>query len=365
MRAVVYRGERDVRVEDVPEPALVEPDDAIVRVRTAGVCGSDLHFYNGRVPGVFDGAVVGHEFVGTVASVGPDVTRFGVGDEVVGSFQIVCGRCPPCRVGRFNHCVDLRVLGYGVFLGDLAGAQAELVRVPHADVNLLSVPASVTPEQAMFAGDVLTTGWYAAGIADIAAGDDVVVVGSGPVGIFAQLAARAAGARRVVAVDLVASRLDLARQLGALVVNSAERSAPVAVDDLLGGQADVVIETVGAPAALITAIDCVRAGGTVSVIGVHTEFEHPLPLANLFSRNITLRFGGSCNVQGWWHRAIDAMTRGDVDPLVVVTHRLPIDEAAEGYRLFDRKAAMKVLLDVGDAPTRPQPSRAGPAAAGR
>src|SRR3954453_10486780 len=125
MRAVVYRGEHDVRVEDVPEPDLVAPDDAIVRVRKAAICGSDLHFYNGRVPGVFEGTVVGHEYVGTVVKAGPEVTRFTEGDEVVGSFQIACGSCPACKAGHYNHCDDLGVLGYGIFVGDLAGSQAE------------------------------------------------------------------------------------------------------------------------------------------------------------------------------------------------------------------------------------------------
>ncbi|HVE97698.1 MAG TPA: alcohol dehydrogenase catalytic domain-containing protein [Mycobacteriales bacterium] len=348
MRAVVYRGAHDVRVEDVAEPDLEQPDDVVVRVRKAAICGSDLHFYNGRVPGVFEGAVVGHEYVGTVVAAGAAVTRFAVGDDVVGAFQIACGQCTACSAARFNHCADLGVLGYGVFLGDLAGAQAELVRVPHADVNLLHVPGGVSAEQAMFVGDVLTTGWYAAGIAEVGPGDTVVVVGSGPVGIFAQLAARAAGAERVLALDLVPSRLELAASLGATPVNIAERSGPVAVEEILGEQADVVIETVGLPAALITAIDCVRPGGMVSVIGVHTDFEHPLPLGNLFSRAITLRFGGSCNVQAWWDRALAAVLAGQVDPTVVVSHRLPLDDAAEGYRLFESKAAMKVVLEVGD-----------------
>jgi len=348
MRAVVYRGEHDVRVEDVPEPELVAPTDAVVRVRKAAICGSDLHFYNGRVPGVFEGTVVGHEYVGTVLAVGDDVRRFAVGDEVVGSFQIACGSCGPCGAGRFNLCVDLAVLGYGIFVGDLGGSQAELVRIPYADVNLLAVPPSITPEQALFTGDILTTGWYSAGIAEVGPGSTVAVVGCGPVGTFAQLAAHAMGAEKVVALDLVPSRLELAASLGSIPVNTAERSGSVAVEDILGGQADVVIETVGFPAALVTAIDCVRPGGTVSVIGVHTEFEFPLPLGNLFTRGITLKFGGSCNVQGWWEKALDAVMSGQVDPTVIITHRMPLEDAAEGYRLFESKQAMKVVLDVSE-----------------
>ena len=346
MRAVVYRGEQDVRVEDVPEPELVAPDDVIVRVAKAAICGSDLHFYNGRVPGVFEGTVVGHEFVGEVVQAGDAVTRFAVGDEVIGSFQIACGSCPPCALGRYNHCDDLGVLGYGIFVGDLAGAQAELVRIPHADLNLHAVPDGLSQEQALFAGDILTTGFYAAALGEIRAGDTVVVVGAGPVGMFAQAAARSMGAAKVIAVDMVAARLELAASLGAIPLNSAERSPSVALDELAPGGADVVIETVGLPPALITAIDCVRPGGTVSVIGVHTEFEWPLPLGNLFTRNVTLRFGGSCNVQGYWDGALEAVRSGVVDPTVIISHRMPLDEAAEGYRLFEAKQAMKVVLEV-------------------
>ncbi len=346
MRAVVYHGDSDVRVEDVPEPELLAPDDAIVRVRKAAICGSDLHFYHGRLPGIFEGTVVGHEFAGEVVAIGDEVTRFAVGDEVVGSFQISCGSCPACATGRFNHCDDLMVLGYGVFVGDLAGAQAEYVRVPHADVNLLAVPESLGLERALFAGDVLTTAWYAATLGEVGPGLDVAVVGCGPVGTFVQMAARAMGAARIVAIDLVPARLDLAARLGSIPINSAERAPSVAVEDELGHGADVVIETVGRPAALLTSIGCVRAGGTVSVIGVHTEFEVALPLANLFTRNVTLRFGGSCNVQGFWEKALHAIEQGDADPLAIVTHRMPLEQAAEGYRLFDTKEALKVVLDV-------------------
>lgn len=346
MKAVVYRGEQDVRVEEVAEPEVTDPGDVIVKVRKAAICGSDLHFYNGRLPGMFEGTVVGHEFVGTVAAAGSAVTHFAEGDEVVGSFQIACGACAACRAGHYNHCDDLMVLGYGIFVGDLAGAQAEYVRVPHADVNLIHVPSGITPEQAMFAGDILTTAWYAAGIAPVNPGDDVVVVGAGPVGQFAAMAARVMGAERVVSIDLVPERLKLAESLGSLPINSRERNPSVGVEETLGGMADVVIETVGLPAALQTSIECVRAGGTISVIGVHTELEHPLPLATLFTRNITLRFGGTCNVQGWWEQALDAIVAGKADPTVIVSHRMALDEAPEGYRLFEAKEAMKVVLDV-------------------
>ena len=346
MKAVVYRGERDVRVEDVPEPELTEPDDVIVRVRKTAICGSDLHFYHGRLPGLFEGSTVGHEFTGTVARAGSGVTKFREGDEVVGSFQIACGGCEACRARRFNHCDDLAVLGYGVFVGDLGGAQAEYVRIPHADVNLMAIPAGLDAERALFTGDILTTAWYAAGIAPVSEGDDVVVVGAGPVGLLTVMAARAMGARRVLAVDMVPARLALAETIGATGVNSNDRSPTMAVEETFGRMADVVVETVGMPPALITATECVRPGGTVSVIGVHNEFEYPLPLGTLFRNSVTLRFGGTCNVQGWWERALDAVVSGVADPTAIVSHRMPLDDAAEGYRLFDAKAATKVILEV-------------------
>ena len=342
----MYRGELDVRVEEVPEPVLAEPGDAIVKVAKTAICGSDLHFYRGLLPGLFEGATVGHEFVGTVVATGGDVGRFAEGDEVVGSFQIACGTCDACRAGRFNHCDDLGVLGYGVFVGDLGGAQAEYVRIPHADVNLMKIPAGLDPERALFTGDILTTAWYAAGITPVTEGDDVVVVGAGPVGLFSVMAARAMGAGRVIAVDMVPARLALTETLGAVGVNSNERSPTVAVEETFGRMADVVIETVGLPPALLTATECVRAGGTVSVIGVHNEFEHPLPLGTLFRNSVTLRFGGPCNVQGWWERALDAVLTGVADPTVIISHRMPLEDAAEGYRLFDAKAATKVVLEV-------------------
>lgn len=346
MRAVVYRGDQDVRVEEVPDPELLEPTDAVVRVHRAAICGSDLHIYNGRVPGVFEGATLGHEYTGEVVAVGDAVTGVQVGDLVVGSFQVVDGHCPACRVGRYNHCEQLAVHGYGVFVGDLGGAQAELVRVPYAAVNLKRIPDGVSEEAALFVGDILTTGWYAARGGEVGPGDTVLVVGAGPVGLFTTMAAYAQGAQRVIVTDLVAARLEAAAALGAETVDGSQRSVSVAVDELCPGGAPVVVETVGLVPALLTAIDVTRSGGLLSVIGVHTEFEAVLPLATLFTRNLTLRFGGSCNVQGLWDETMAAVVDGRLDPTRIVSHRLPLADAAEGYRLFEAKQALKVVLDV-------------------
>lgn len=348
MKAVVYRGEGQVAVEEVLDPVLQAPDDALVRVHTAAICGSDLHILHGRVPGVFEGATVGHEFTGQIVEAGSDVRDFIAGDEVIGSFQISCGACDGCRRGHYNHCVEMGTLGYGIFVGDLGGSQAELVRVPHADVNLMRKPTELSHEQALFVGDILTTGWYCASLGDIHPGDTVVVVGAGPVGVFSAMSAQAMGAGRLIVTDLVGSRLGFVReQLGADTIDAAKQSVSVALDALAPGGADVVLETVGLPPALITAIDCVKTGGTVAVIGVHTEFEMALPVGNLFTRNITLRFGGSCNVQGVWEQTLRAVQDGRIDPTRIISHRLRLADAVEGYRLFDAKEALKVVLEVG------------------
>jgi threonine dehydrogenase-like Zn-dependent dehydrogenase len=346
MKAVVYHGDGLVSVDEVPDPVLQASDDAVVRVRTAAICGSDLHILHGRVPGVFEGATIGHEFVGDVVAVGEDVTRFALGDRVIGSFQISDGTCPRCSEGHFNLCPDMGTLGYGVFVGDLGGAQAEYVRVPHADVNLLGQPHGVPDESAIWIGDVLTTGWYAAAQADVRPGRDVLVVGCGPVGLCAAMAVAHLGAG-VIVTDVVGRRLEIARELGWRTIDGSRSDVSVALEGLTeGGRVASVIESVGLPAALRTAIDCCEGGGTVSVIGVHTEFSVELPLMSMFTRALRLHFGGSCNVQGVWEESLAAVRRGVVDPSRLVTHVLPLDEAAEGYRLFDSKQALKVLLRV-------------------
>ena len=346
MKAVVFHGEGDVRVEEVPEPTLTEPDDVLVKVRTAAICGSDLHVIEGRVPGVFEGATIGHELVGEVVAVGDAVTRFGVGDEVIASFQVADGSCEECARGRFNLCAELGVYGYGIFVGDLGGAQAEYVRVPHADVNLLALPPGLADDKAIWVGDVLTTAWYAAGLADITPGGSVAIVGAGPVGLCAVMSALHRGGD-VVVIDRVPERLALAEELGARAVNSADVDPTVAMESMFpGGRANSVIESVGLLPALQTAIDVTASGGTLSVIGVHTNFTAELPLSNMFTRALKVHFGGSCNVQGTWEDALGAVSSGSVDPARLVSHRMALADAVEGYRIFGARQATKVLLDV-------------------
>jgi alcohol dehydrogenase len=344
MRAVVYRGIERVEVAEVPDPVLVEPSDAIVRVGLTAICGSDLHLYHGKAP-LEPGDTIGHEAIGVVDAVGSSVKRFAPGDRVVVSFDIACGDCWFCRKGQTQLCEDFGFLGYGMFGGSLGGAQAELLRVPVADVNLLAVPDGLEDDRALFVGDALTTGVYAAGLAEIRDGDIVAVVGAGPVGFFCAQAALPSAAS-VLALDLDPSRLSIAERIGAIPVDVSARNAQTAVDEHTEGRgADVVIEAVGTPAAFERSVDIVRRGGTVVVMGVYTSELVQAQIGVWWVRALQIRFAGTTPVHAWWERAMAEVQAGRLDPLPIVSHRLPLDEAAHGYELFDTRRATKVLLE--------------------
>lgn len=345
MRAVLYEDIGRVRVGDYPEPEVRDPGDAIVKVSTAAICGSDLHLLQGRIPGMRPGSVIGHEFVGTVQAVGPGVARFRAGDRVVGSFLIVCATCWFCARGEFSNCERMWVLGYGMFTGDLDGAQAEYVRIPVADRNLHAVDPTLSDEQAVFAGDILTTGVYISARAGIREGDSVAIVGAGPVGLFTLMCVRAYRPSQVLVVDMAPDRLALAASLGAVPVSTDEVNPVVEIQRRTDERgADVVIECVGQPAAFETALNAVRAGGTVAVIGVYSELGFDFPLGEIWRRGITIVMGGSCNVQGHWDRALALVKDGTIDPTAIITHTLPLEEAVKGYALFESREAMKVVL---------------------
>jgi threonine dehydrogenase-like Zn-dependent dehydrogenase len=344
MRAVVYRGIERVEVAEVPEPVLVEPSDAIVRVALTAICGSDLHLYHGKAP-LEPGDTIGHEAIGVVDAVGSSVKRFAPGDRVVVSFDIACGDCWFCRKGQTQLCEDFGFLGYGMFGGSLGGAQAELLRVPVADVNLLAVPDGLEDDRALFVGDALTTGVYAAGLAEIRDGDVVAVVGAGPVGFFCAQAALPSAAS-VLALDLDPSRLSIAERIGAIPVDVSARNAQTAVDEHTEGRgADVVIEAVGTPAAFERSVDIVRRGGTVVVMGVYTSELVQAQIGVWWVRALQIRFAGTTPVHAWWERAMAEVQAGRLDPLPIVSHRLPLGEAPHGYELFDTRRATKVLLE--------------------
>ncbi len=345
MRGILFEDLGKVEVGTVPDPEVREADDAVVRVTTSAICGSDLHVLQGRLPGVRHGSVLGHEYVGEVVESGPMVSRFAPGDRVVGSFPIACGRCWFCARGSFNNCDDLRVLGYGIFLGDLDGAQAEFVRVPIADVNLHPVDPALSDEQAIFAGDILSTALYIVEQCRIEQGDSVAVIGAGPVGLFTLMCARTFGASEVFVVDLEPGRLKIAESLGGTPVDSSKVNPVVEIQRRTGDRgADIVIEAVGSPKTFDLSLNAVRAGGTVGVIGVVTELEHTFGIGEVWRRNVTIVMGGSANIQGTWSRALDLVRKQAIDPTAIITHVLPLDEGAHGYELFESREALKVIL---------------------
>ncbi|MFI1584126.1 zinc-binding dehydrogenase [Embleya sp. NPDC020630] len=347
MRAVVVNGTRDVSVEKVADPVLAGPDGAIVQVTASALCGSDLHFYEGEFPAV--GLRPGHEVVGTVVEIGADVGRIAVGDRVLVSPVIGCGRCPGCRAGNPIDCVGggVRVLGGDV---GLPGGHAEAVAVPAADAWLLPVPEDVSVDHAVLLTDALPTGWTAATRADITPGATVLVIGLGPVGLYALQAAQVLGAGRILAADRVPERLAMAERLGAEPIDATRGDVAEQVRAATAGLgADAVIEAVGQDATLSAAIASVRSSGTVSVVGVDANFAFPIAVPLLLIRNVTLRFT-TAPVAATWPTLIPLIRHGRLVPVDVFTHRMPLSEAAVGYRTFaDRTdGCLKVLFD----PTR-------------
>lgn len=348
MRAVVFAGDGQVRVDDVPAPVVAEPGDVVVRVARTAICGSDLHLLHGKTPGMNPGSVIGHEYTGYVHEAGAGVTSVAEGDLVLGSFLIACGECSACRRARFNFCEGRRALGLGSLTGDLDGAQAEYVRVPIADVNVKRLPPGLdeaAQERVLFAGDILATGFYAAALGDVAPGETVAVIGAGPVGLFCALAARATGARSLV-VDTDSTRAAFAQEtygLEAVAVDPGG-SAAASIAETTGDLADVVVEAVGAPPAFKTALRCARDGGRVVVVGVYGAERYDLPMGMVWVRGLQVRFAGMANVQAHWDATLDAVARDAFDPSKVITHRLSLEEAEKGYDLFASRAAMKVVM---------------------
>uniref|UniRef100_A0A7C2FRX2 Alcohol dehydrogenase n=1 Tax=Thermus islandicus TaxID=540988 RepID=A0A7C2FRX2_9DEIN len=346
MRAVLFQGPGEVRVGEVPEPALETPWDALVRVEWAGICGSDLHLYHGKIP-MLPGSVLGHEFVGVVEKVGEGVRGVRPGERVVGTFHVACGTCLFCRRREFHLCEKRGVYGYGPLFGNLPGAQAERLRVPFADLNLRPLPPGLSPERALFAGDILATAYGALKNAGLRPGERVAVVGAGPVGLMAVEAAFLLGASRVLAVDRVEARLAFAQELGALPVHAGKENPARRVREETDGEgADVVVEAVGGAPTLALALELARPGGRISAVGVDNAPSFPFPLASGLVRDVTFRIG-LANVHRHLDELLSLLAAGRLRPERVVSHVLPLERAEEGYRLFDRKEALKVLLQVG------------------
>jgi 2-desacetyl-2-hydroxyethyl bacteriochlorophyllide A dehydrogenase len=342
MLAVTFQQPGEVRVDERPDPELLESDDAIVRVEATAVCGSDLHIYHGRHP-VEPGFVIGHEFVGEVVAAGDEVTRVAVGDRVIGCFLVACGRCFYCQRGLYHLCDELRIFGHGEISGNLPGAQAEQVLVPHANLVLRKAPPDLQADAALFAGDVMNTGFHGVREADVSPGESVAVLGMGPVGLCAVQAARHAGAERVIAVDSVPERLEMAREFGAEPVHLTEEDPRAAVKAATEGRGvDACIEAVGSEQALDLAIRLTRKAGTVAIVGVHGQ-RCQVHMGLLWNKGTTLR-AGVANVIGNVDEVLELIATGALDPSPIVTHHMPLESAPEAYQAYDRREALKIVL---------------------
>ena len=388
MKANCWYGKKDVQIEDVPDPKILNPRDAIVRITSTAICGSDLHLYNGLIPTMKQGDVLGHEFMGEVVELGRGVKNLSVGDRVVVPFPIACGHCLQCEREMFSLCEDSNpnawmaekmwgyspcgIFGYSHMLGGYAGGQAEYARVPFADVGPLRVPEDLSDEQVLFLSDIFPTGYMAADVCNIQPGDIIAVWGCGPVGQFAIKSAYLLGAERVIAIDRFPYRLRMARERsGAETINYED------VDDLLdtlkdmtGGRGpDACIDAVGMeghapgiegaydrvqqammletdrPVALRQAIMACRSGGTVSVAGVYGGFINKFPMGAIVNRSLTIK-SGQTHVHRYMRPLLDRIQNGEIDPSFVITHRMRLDEAPDGYDIFLNKEddCVKVVL---------------------
>jgi threonine dehydrogenase-like Zn-dependent dehydrogenase len=378
MRAVCWEGKKDVRVQTVPDPTILNPRDAIVRVTATAICGSDLHLYNGRIPTMQAGDILGHEFMGEVVETGKAVTNLKKGDRVVVPFDIACGNCTPCTKGMYAACdnsnpnapmmsaimghAGAAAFGYTATFGHYAGGQAEYVRVPYADFGPLTVPEELSDEQVLFLSDIFPTGYMAAENAEIESGDTVAVWGCGPVGQFAIRSAFMLGAAQVIAIDRHETRLALARQAGAVTLNYESTNDLVeALKDLTAGRGpERCIEAVGLEAhgtsiygkverakqALKLELDNATVlrqifqacgkGGTVSVVGVYTGFIDKFPYGTIFGKGLTLK-GSQCNTQKYMKPLLERIRRGEINPPEIISHRTSLEEAPEMYELFEKE----------------------------
>jgi 2-desacetyl-2-hydroxyethyl bacteriochlorophyllide A dehydrogenase len=341
MRAVTYEAPGEVHVSDRPEPELQDAGDAIVQIQASGICGSDLHIYHGRVQ-IEPGFTIGHEFVGTVLAAGARVRSVAPGDRVLGCYHSACGTCFFCLRGIYHKCDAMRTFGHGKLLGSLPGTQADQALVPNADLTLRRVPDGVTDDVALFAGDVMGTGYHAIVEAGVKPGDSVAVLGLGPVGLCAVQVAVAAGAGPVFAIDSVPARLEVARTFGATAVHLTEDSPREAIRTGTRHGVDVAVDAVGHPQALDLALRLARKAGTVFAIGVYAE-PCQVHMGLVWIKALTLR-SGHANVIGHVDRVLTMLASGALDPAPLVTHHLPLEDAPEAYAIYDRREALKIVL---------------------
>lgn len=346
MLAVTSHGLKDIRVEDVPKPGLQQPGDAIVRVTTAALCGSDMHIYHDKVPAVPAGWVVGHEFCGVVEDVGDAVTGIKPGDRVVASMYTACGRCPACVAGDHRRCDSFAMFGFGEAWGGLQGGQAEYVRVPLADMTLRAIPAGLSDESAIFTGDILSTAFTALRQAGVREGDFIAIVGAGPVGRLIAMCAPLFGVARCFIIDIVPERLAEAAAHGATPIDSrTEQPRKIIKDQTAGEMCDAVFEAVGNQPALQTAFSLPRPNGVVAMVGMPLGEDFPVSAGDAWLRNTKI-----LPVLGapFAHRdeLLRLIAAGKVDAASIITDRMPLSDATEAYRAFDDKEVQKVVFEV-------------------
>ncbi len=387
MRALCWHGKKDIRCDTVPDPVIEQGRDAIIRVTSCAICGSDLHLYDGFMPGMEHGDIMGHEFMGEVVEVGPDNKKLKIGDRVVVPFTICCGECEQCRRGNFSVCERSNrnadaaskvfghstagLFGYTHLTGGYAGGQAEYVRVPFADIAPVKIPDGLTDEQVLFLGDIFPTGWQAAVQCDIQPTDIVAVWGAGPVGQFAIRSALMLGAAQVIAIDCVLERLDLARLGGATTINFEEESVVERLNELTRGKGpDKCIDAVGMEAHVAHSFDSFydrvkqavmlesdrphvlremmyvcRPAGILSIPGVYGGLDDKIPVGAMMNKGLTIRTGQT-HVNRWTDDLLERIQRNEIDPSFVITHTVGLEEGPEMYRKFRDKedGCIKVVL---------------------
>lgn len=388
MKAVCWHGKHDVQVDNVPDPQIVNPRDAIVRVNLTAICGSDLHLYDGYVPTMKKGDILGHEFMGEVLETGSGVSTIKRGDRVVVPFPISCGNCWYCKEGKFALCDNSNpnswmqekiygdssagIFGYSHLYGGYSGGQAEFVRVPFADVGLKKIPDSLTDEQVLFLTDILPTGYQAAEQCNIQQGETVAVWGAGPVGLFAAKSASLLGAEKVFVIDKNPERLEMAKkQCKAETLNFEEDDIVEVLHEMTGGRGpDACIDAVGMeadstgiedvydnvkqalhlendrPAALRQIIRTCRKGGTISIPGVYSGFIDKMPMGTVFAKGLTIRTGQT-NVHKYVQPLMQLIEKKELDSTFLITHRMALDDAPQGYRIFRDKqdSCVKIVMN--------------------
>jgi threonine dehydrogenase-like Zn-dependent dehydrogenase len=388
MRATVWSGRNKVQVENVPDPKILNSRDAIVKITSTAICGSDLHLYDGYIPTMRKGDILGHEFMGEIVETGPGVSNLAVGDRVVVPFPIACGACNACSRNLFSLCENSNpnasmaekmfgdatagIFGYSHLTGGYAGGQAEYARVPFADVGPIKIESDLEDEQVLFLSDIFPTGWMGAEMCEIKPGDIIAVWGCGPVGQFAIASAYLLGAERVIAIDRFDYRLQMAREKGgAEIINYERENVREALREMTGGRGpDACIDAVGMEAhhhntgmfaydrvkqaarletergyALREAIYNCRNGGIISMIGVYGGFMDKFPIGAVMNRGLSIKTG-QCHVQRYLRPLLERVESGDIDPSFVVTHKMALDDAPTGYETFKNKRdeCVKVVL---------------------